>query len=90
MFRAFYFLMDRHLFSINLKLCLFVWFLFFLVKKLETVLPGISMPGDDELLAETKLPQKRDDWMTTLPPERKVRASSPLVRYWLGLYMHFT
>ncbi|XXG65515.1 hypothetical protein AAC387_Pa05g3195 [Persea americana] len=34
-------------------------------------LQGISMPGDDELLAETKLPQKRDEWMTTLPPERK-------------------
>ncbi|PIA39359.1 hypothetical protein AQUCO_02600072v1 [Aquilegia coerulea] len=34
-------------------------------------LQGISMEGDDELLAETKLPQKREEWMTTLPPERK-------------------
>ncbi|XP_077248782.1 DNAJ heat shock N-terminal domain-containing protein [Tasmannia lanceolata] len=34
-------------------------------------LQGISMPGDDELLAETKLPRRRDEWMTTLPPERK-------------------
>ncbi|XP_043699835.1 J protein JJJ2-like [Telopea speciosissima] len=34
-------------------------------------LQGISMPGDDELLEVTKLPQKREEWMTTLPPERK-------------------
>ncbi|KAL6010638.1 hypothetical protein ACLOJK_001075 [Asimina triloba] len=36
-------------------------------------LQGLSMPGDDELLAEaeTKQPPKRDEWMTTLPPERK-------------------
>ncbi|XP_058091155.1 uncharacterized protein LOC131237424 [Magnolia sinica] len=36
-------------------------------------LQGLSMLGDDELLAEaeTKLPPKRDEWMTTLPPERK-------------------
>ncbi|XP_010256386.1 PREDICTED: uncharacterized protein LOC104596792 [Nelumbo nucifera] len=34
-------------------------------------LQGISMRGDDELLEEVKLPQKRDEWMTTLPPERK-------------------
>lgn len=34
-------------------------------------LQGISMPGDDELLAEPKLPPKREEWMTTLPPERK-------------------
>ncbi|MQM02291.1 hypothetical protein Taro_035057, partial [Colocasia esculenta] len=36
---------------------------------------GISMEGDDILLAETeteaKLPPQRDEWMTTLPPERK-------------------
>ncbi|KAF7820069.1 DNA ligase 1 [Senna tora] len=34
---------------------------------------GISMEGDDALLAETevKVPQQRDEWMTTLPPERK-------------------
>lgn len=32
------------------------------------------MEGDDVLLAETEVqvPQKRDEWMTTLPPERKV------------------
>ncbi|XP_042488425.1 uncharacterized protein LOC122068616 [Macadamia integrifolia] len=34
-------------------------------------LQGISMPGDDELLEVTELPQRRDEWMTTLPPERK-------------------
>lgn len=32
------------------------------------------MEGDDLLLAEmdAKAPPKRDEWMTTLPPERKV------------------
>lgn len=32
------------------------------------------MEGDDELLAQTevKVEPKRDEWMTTLPPERKV------------------
>jgi hypothetical protein len=36
---------------------------------------GISMEGDAELLAatEVKPEPKRDEWMTTLPPERKVR-----------------
>lgn len=36
-------------------------------------LQGISMEGDDILLAEmdAKPPQSRDEWMTTLPPERK-------------------
>ncbi|KAH6765186.1 DNAJ heat shock N-terminal domain-containing protein [Perilla frutescens var. frutescens] len=36
-------------------------------------LQGISMEGDDILLAEidVKAPPKRDEWMTTLPPERK-------------------
>lgn len=34
------------------------------------------MEGDDLLLAETevKVAPKRDEWMTTLPPERKVRS----------------
>ncbi|KAG5524917.1 hypothetical protein RHGRI_031559 [Rhododendron griersonianum] len=34
---------------------------------------GISMEGDDVLLAEmdVKVGPKRDEWMTTLPPERK-------------------
>lgn len=36
---------------------------------------GISMEGDDELLAEpeidVKVAPQRDEWMTTLPPERK-------------------
>ncbi|TYG74986.1 hypothetical protein ES288_D04G228200v1 [Gossypium darwinii] len=39
-------------------------------------LQGISMEGDDELLVhevEVKVPPKRDEWMTTLPPESKVR-----------------
>lgn len=35
------------------------------------------MEGDDELLAdmdaEVKVEPKRDEWMTSLPPERKVR-----------------
>ncbi|KAG5575651.1 hypothetical protein H5410_055785 [Solanum commersonii] len=36
-------------------------------------LQGISMEGDDLLLAEmeVKVAPKRDEWMTTLPPERK-------------------
>lgn len=35
---------------------------------------GISMEGDDILLAEmnVKVEPKRDEWMTKLPPERKV------------------
>lgn len=38
------------------------------------LLAGVSLAGDDELLAGPKEPQKpkRDEWMTTLPPERKV------------------
>ncbi|KAK7357106.1 hypothetical protein VNO80_16389 [Phaseolus coccineus] len=34
---------------------------------------GISMEGDEELLAQTevKVEPQRDEWMTTLPPERK-------------------
>ncbi|KAK6939775.1 DnaJ domain [Dillenia turbinata] len=34
---------------------------------------GISMEGDDELLAEPEIvvAPKREEWMTTLPPERK-------------------
>ncbi|XP_006644240.1 uncharacterized protein LOC102719711 [Oryza brachyantha] len=36
-------------------------------------LQGVSLEGDEELLAVPKQPQplKRDEWMTTLPPERK-------------------
>lgn len=36
-------------------------------------LQGVSLAGDDELLAGPKESQgpKRDEWMTTLPPERK-------------------
>jgi hypothetical protein len=35
---------------------------------------GVSLEGDDELLTVPKQAQapKRDEWMTTLPPERKV------------------
>ena len=46
--------------------------------KKAVVLAGISMEGDDELLADmdVKVAPKRDEWMTTLPPERKVRPSS--------------
>lgn len=34
------------------------------------------MEGDDELLADIQVKEmpKRDEWMTTLPPERKVRS----------------
>lgn len=41
---------------------------------------GISMEGDDVLLAETevKVEPKRDEWMTTLPPERKVSPVNPI------------
>lgn len=45
--------------------------------QLRTVLlAGISMEGDDILLAEmdVKVAPKRDEWMTTLPPERKVNS----------------
>ena len=40
----------------------------------SNVLAGISMEGDDELLAEmeVKVAPQRDEWMTNLPPERKV------------------
>ncbi|WOL11755.1 vitellogenin-1 isoform X1 [Canna indica] len=34
-------------------------------------LQGISMEGDDDLLAMPTAAPKRDEWMTTLPPERK-------------------
>ncbi|KAF8025098.1 hypothetical protein BT93_F2060 [Corymbia citriodora subsp. variegata] len=36
-------------------------------------LQGISLEGDDELLADIQVKEmpKRDEWMTTLPPERK-------------------
>ncbi|KAJ0985774.1 hypothetical protein J5N97_004130 [Dioscorea zingiberensis] len=34
-------------------------------------LQGISLEGDEELLAVAKEAPKRDEWMTTLPPERK-------------------
>ncbi|KAL6884541.1 hypothetical protein ACP4OV_010477 [Aristida adscensionis] len=34
-------------------------------------LQGVSLEGDEELLAVPKQAPKRDEWMTTLPPERK-------------------
>lgn len=36
------------------------------------------MEGDDELLADMDIKEepKRDEWMTTLPPERKVKPHS--------------
>lgn len=50
---------------------------------------GISMEGDDELLAnmddEVKVEPKRDEWMTSLPPERKVRHSFFCVFYSVGV-----
>ncbi|KAK6246601.1 DnaJ domain - like 10 [Theobroma cacao] len=46
-------------------------------------LQGISMEGDDELLAEVevKVPPKRDEWMTTLPPERKPGVTMQSTRF---------
>lgn len=46
----------------------------FVILLIKMLLAGISMEGDDVLLAETdaKVEPKRDEWMTTLPPERKV------------------
>lgn len=43
------------------------------------------MEGDDILLAEVevKAAPKRDEWMTTLPPERKVRATPTYVFHYL-------
>ncbi|KAG9444120.1 hypothetical protein H6P81_015460 [Aristolochia fimbriata] len=43
-------------------------------------LQGISMEGDDELLAEPEPPPKREEWMTTLPPERKAGVSMHSVK----------
>lgn len=42
------------------------------------------MEGDEELLAATEVKEepKRDEWMTTLPPERKV---SPVNHLFLPL-----
>lgn len=47
---------------------------------------GISMEGDAELLAATEVKPvpKRDEWMTTLPPERKVRVPH------INKYKHFS
>ncbi|XVE60790.1 hypothetical protein DITRI_Ditri05aG0155300 [Diplodiscus trichospermus] len=46
-------------------------------------LQGISMEGDDELLAEVevKAPPKREEWMTTLPPERKPGVTMQSTRF---------
>lgn len=41
-----------------------------------SLLVGISIEGDEELLAIPKEAPKRDEWMTTLPPERKVISQS--------------
>ncbi|KAH9323835.1 hypothetical protein KI387_018474, partial [Taxus chinensis] len=38
-------------------------------------LRGEAVSGDDELLGEGNIAPKRDDWMTTLPPERKAGVS---------------
>ncbi|BAT94410.1 hypothetical protein VIGAN_08101100 [Vigna angularis var. angularis] len=50
-------------------------------------LAGISMEGDEELLAQTevKVEPKRDEWMTTLPPERKVSPVNHLIFWTLVL-----
>lgn len=44
---------------------------------------GISMEGDDELLADmdVKAPPKREEWMTTLPPERKPGVTMQATRF---------
>lgn len=48
------------------------------VKTRLLLVAGITMEGDDILLAEmdVKVAPKREEWMTTLPPERKVRVNS--------------
>ncbi|KAL2324722.1 hypothetical protein Fmac_023780 [Flemingia macrophylla] len=48
-------------------------FLVKFVQVLSCISMRISMEGDEELLAQTevKVEPKRDEWMTTLPPERK-------------------
>lgn len=52
-----------------------------ILKKDNVMVLGISMEGDDELLAEieVKVAPTRDEWMTTLPPERKVRPLDNLI-----------
>lgn len=49
----------------------------------KCLLAGLSMEGDEALLADmdVKVEKKRDEWMTTLPPERKVCISSNLAAY---------
>lgn len=46
-------------------------------------LQGISMEGDDVLLAEmdVKVGPKRDEWMTTLPPERKPGVTTQTTKF---------
>ncbi|KAL6987424.1 hypothetical protein U1Q18_013174 [Sarracenia purpurea var. burkii] len=46
-------------------------------------LQGISMEGDDVLLADMdmKVGPKRDEWMTTLPPERKPGMTMQTTRF---------
>ncbi|KAK3428008.1 hypothetical protein EUGRSUZ_F04124 [Eucalyptus grandis] len=46
-------------------------------------LQGISMEGDDELLADIQVKEmrKRDEWMTTLPPERKAGVSMQSTKF---------
>jgi curved DNA-binding protein CbpA len=46
-------------------------------------LQGISMEGDDVLLAEMdmKVGPKRDEWMTTLPPERKPGVTTQTTKF---------
>lgn len=49
-------------------------------------LQGISMDGDDELLADIQVKEmpKRDEWMTTLPPERKAGVSMQSTKFSKG------
>ncbi|XP_030550777.1 uncharacterized protein LOC115755496 [Rhodamnia argentea] len=49
-------------------------------------LQGISMEGDDELLADIQVKEmpKRDEWMTTLPPERKAGVSMQSTKFSKG------
>lgn len=61
------------------------------LKSASCFLIGISMEGDDALLAEmdVKVERRRDEWMTTLPPERKVRLLHKFSPYLTPVNVYF-
>ncbi|KAL2340871.1 hypothetical protein Fmac_008811 [Flemingia macrophylla] len=54
-------------------------------EEFKAELKSISVEGDEELLAQTKVKvePKRDEWMTILPPERKVSLVNHLILFGL-------